>query len=284
MTGAIDVYRDLRTWWLRRGADYWTDDPTDRSGPGWIRVDQLGSDPERLGRIVEDYGDRIGTATRKAAAALLGKRFSAMLAFPPTVAWMQWERVPTVRPDTTWLRFDDRMPTRVAVDEIHATVLADDRLAGSDDCDVLDRQALREHLASTAYDATMGAAIDALHTCERTGTRHLWGNVSLTAVNSALWAADAPDPWARGEALCASRDVLARTQELIACERDDTGPYLVALRKTCCLAYEVESHGYCASCSLVDTEQRLATLPDRIGDAWRDRIRWTDDPGGDDAH
>lgn len=278
MTGAIDIYRDLRTWWLRRGAEYWGEDPTDRSGAGWIRVDALGDDPERLGSIVEAYGELIKTTTRKASAALLGKRFSAMLAFPPTVAWMQWHRVPTVVPDRTWIRFDDGIPTRVAVDDVHATVLAGDPLARAGDCDVAAPDALRERLATTAYDATMGAAIDAIHRCERTGTRHLWGNVSLTAINSALWAADAPDPWDRGAALCASRTVLARTQDLLPCERDDTGPYLVALRKTCCLAYEVESHGYCASCSLVDADERLATLPDRIGDAWRDRIRWDDEP------
>ncbi|MEM8706379.1 MAG: (2Fe-2S)-binding protein [Actinomycetota bacterium] len=137
--------------------------------------------------------------------------------------------------------------------------------------------ALREHLAATAYDATMTAAIDAIHRCERTGTRHLWGNVALTAINSALWAADAADPWKRGRALFESREVMTRTQDLVECERDDTGPYLVALRKTCCLAYEVASHGYCASCNLVDADDRLESLTVKIGDAWRDRIRWEDD-------
>ncbi|MEM8705903.1 MAG: (2Fe-2S)-binding protein [Actinomycetota bacterium] len=277
MAGAIEIYRDLRTWWLRRGADYWTEDPTDRSGDGWIRVDELGDDPDRLGSIVAAYGELIQTGTRKASAALLAKRFSAMLAFPPTVAWMQWERVPTVRPDETWIRFDDGIPVRVAVDRVHAVVRADDPLAGADDCDVGTSEEIREHLATTAYDATMTAAIDAIHRCERTGTRHLWGNVALTAINSALWAADAPEPWTRGRTLFESRDVMVRTQDLVECHRPDTGPYLVALRKTCCLAYEVKSHGYCASCNLVDADERLESLTVKIGDAWRDRIRWEDD-------
>ncbi|MEO0494484.1 MAG: (2Fe-2S)-binding protein [Actinomycetota bacterium] len=277
MSGALDVYRDLRTWWLRRGVDYWTEDPTDRTGDGWIRVDRLGDDRAQLDAIVAEYAAHLGVSDRKAAASLLAKRLSAMLVFPPTVAWMQWERVPTVVPESTWLRFDNGLPLRVAVDHVHATVRPDDPLADADDCDTLPAPELGEHLAATAYDQTMASVIDTIHTRFRTGTRHLWGNVALTAINSALWSGDAASPWDRGRTLFESRPHLVRTQDVLACDRADTGPYLAARRKTCCLAYEVESHGYCASCSLLDEPERTDTLTTRIGDAWRDRIRWDDD-------
>ncbi|NQY57892.1 MAG: (2Fe-2S)-binding protein [Ilumatobacteraceae bacterium] len=53
---------------------------------------------------------------------------------------------------------------------------------------------------------------------------------------------------------------------------DDVDAFTLALRRTCCLAYETP-HGYCASCSLLDCDERVADLTVRIGDAWRDRDR-----------
>lgn len=273
--GASAIVADLRDAWAQRGTDWWTEDPTDRAGDGWIRIDQLGADPERLGHIVVGYQRLVQAATRKAGAALLAKRLTSILVLPPTVAWLSWHRVPTLLPDETWIQFHPKLgPIRLAVKQVQGMVLAEDPLASSPDCVVAETDdELREHLAATTYDATMGAVIEAIATKERTGRRHLWGNVALVAVNSAMWAGNGTDPWGRGRQLCESRRVLNDTQRVVPCERSDAGEFLLALRSTCCLAYEVESHGYCASCSLLDYDDRVANLTSTIGDLWRDRAR-----------
>ncbi|MEM7139661.1 MAG: (2Fe-2S)-binding protein [Actinomycetota bacterium] len=270
---SLEVWRDLREWWLQRGVDYWTDDPTDRSGEGWVRVDAFGDDPQRLRSFVDAYGERISVDDTKAAAALLAKRLSSMLAFPPTVAWMRWNRVPRVTPETAWVRFNENVPDRVAVEAPRMWVLADDDAAGADDVDVVDEDGLLEALATSSFDETMSSVIDPINAVIRTGSRHLWGNLALVAINSALWAGDSHDPWGKGARLLAARAPLARTLDAEPAQRADTGSFLVALRKTCCLAYENVEHGYCASCSLLDRDERLVDLTRRIGDQWRDRPR-----------
>ena len=117
----------------------------------------------------------------------------------------------------------------------------------------------------------MGALIDGFHAAERTGRRHLWGNLGLTAVNSALWCTQRPDSWDDGPRLLAVDERLDRTVDVLPAERPDAGRFLVALRKTCCMAYADADHGYCASCSLLDRDERIDDLTVRIGDAWRDR-------------
>ncbi len=75
----------------------------------------------------------------------------------------------------------------------------------------------------------------------RTGRRHWWGNLALTAVNSALWSADAVaagrDPWEDGRRLEASHPKLAPTLEVVDAGHAEASPFLVAMRKTCCLTY-----------------------------------------------
>lgn len=270
--GAVDVLLALRARWLERGVDWWGEDPTSLDGDGWVRVDELAADPGRISTLVDDWARTHRIEHRKGAASLLVKRLGSILAFPPTVAWMNWRQVPSIRPDGVWLRFAPGGPTRLAVPEPEALVLADDALVGGEGVTVAaDVEALRVHLHATAYDATLGALIDGFHAAERTGTRHLWGNLALTAVNSALWCTQRPDSWNDGEHLLGTDERLARTLDVVPAERPDTGPFLVALRKTCCLAYVDLDHGTCASCSLLDRDERIDDLTVRIGDAWRDR-------------
>jgi hypothetical protein len=271
VNGAVQILLDLRDRWAERGVDWWSSEPTERAGDGWVRIDELAADPERIGALVTGWGSAHGIDARKAAASLFAKRLGSILSFPPTVAWMAWRRVPTVRPETTWLRFVDDEPVRLAVDEPQALVRADDPLVGAAGVDVADEAALVEHLRRTAYEATMGTLIDGVHAAERTGRRHLWGNLGLTAINSALWSAPVTEAWGDGRRLLQSDDRLARTIDVLEARRPDTGPFLVALRKTCCLAYADDDHGYCASCSLLDREDRIEDLTVRIGNAWRDR-------------
>jgi hypothetical protein len=269
--GAVQVLLDLRERWSERNVDWWSDDPTRMDGDGWLRVDELAADPERIAGLVDAWSEAHGITDRKAAASLLVKRLGSIVAFPPTVAWMSWRRVPTIRPDGLWLRFDGGVPDRIAIPEPGAAVLAGDDLVGGPGVTVLDEAGLLEHLEANAYRATMGTLIDGVHTAERTGRRHLWGNLALTAVNSALWCAQRDDPWTDGRALVAADHRLERTLEVLDAERSDTGPFLVALRRTCCLAYADDDHGWCASCSLLDREARVVDLTERIGNAWRDR-------------
>ncbi|MFN3217367.1 MAG: hypothetical protein ACE367_12805 [Acidimicrobiales bacterium] len=270
-TGAVRVLLDLRERWSERGVDWWSEDPTSLDGDGWVRTDLLAADPERIASLVDAWADVHEITDRKAAASLLVKRLGSIVAFPPTVAWMSWRRVPTIRPDALWLRFDGGVPDRLAIPVPEAAVLAGDALAGAPGVTVLEDLELLAHLESTAYRATMGTLIDGFHAAERTGRRHLWGNLALTAVNSALWCAHRDDPWSDGRALLAADDQLGRTLEVLPAERPDTGPFLVALRRTCCMAYADEDHGLCASCSLLDRDARIDDLTERIGNAWRDR-------------
>jgi hypothetical protein len=270
--GAVQVLLDLRARWSERGVDWWGEDPTTLDGDGWVRVDELAADPAIISSLVDGWADAHGIHNRKAAASLLVKRLGSILAFPPTVAWMNWQRVPTILPDGTWLRLTTAGPDRLAVPEPTALVLEDDPLAGASDVSVAATTGqLLEHLHATSYDATMGAVIDGFHAAERTGRRHLWGNLALTAVNSALWCTDRSESWDDGRELLDSDQRLARTIDVVPADRPDTGPFLVALRKTCCMAYADEDHGWCASCSLLDRDDRIADLTERIGDAWRDR-------------
>lgn len=272
MSGAVDVLLDLRARWAPRGVDWWSEDPTSLDGSGWVRADELARDPQRISALVDDWAGAYGIEHRKAAASLLVKRLGSILAFPPTVAWLNWRRVPTVRPDGVWLRFGAGGPERLALPAPDVLVLADDALAGGDGVTVAtDPADLLEHLWATAYDETMGALIDGFHVAERTGTRHLWGNLALTAVNSALWCTGRADAWNDGRSLLERDRRMARTVSIVPAHRPDTGPFLVALRTTCCLAYEDGDHGTCASCSLLDRDERIDDLTQRIGDAWRDR-------------
>jgi hypothetical protein len=184
---------------------------------------------------------------------------------------MSWRRVPTLRAEGLWLRFEGGEPKRLAVPEPEAAVLAGDDLAGSEAIAVLGEPELLGHLHATAYDDAMGTLIDGFHAAERTGRRHLWGNLALTAVNSALWCTHRADAWDDGPRLLDTDRRLDRTIDVLPAERPDTGHFLVALRKTCCLAYADEDHGTCASCSLLDRDERIDDLTVRIGDAWRDR-------------
>lgn len=271
--GAVQVLLDLRDRWLLRGVDWWSDDPTRMEGGGWIRLDDLTADPDRIRDAVSGYGDALGVDDRKAAASLLVKRLGSILAFPPTVAWMDWRRVPTMLPDRVWMRFADGKPARICVPDPEVRVLADDPLAGRAGVFVADEDALMDRLLADAYTGTMGSIFDAVHRVERTGRRHLWGNLALTAINSSIWCTRNPDPWADGWRLLQSRTELARTAETLPRDDEDAGRYLVALRKTCCMAYADPGHGYCASCSLLDRDERIEDLTVRIGEAWRNRRR-----------
>ncbi|MEM9514901.1 MAG: (2Fe-2S)-binding protein [Actinomycetota bacterium] len=272
MSGALAVYEQLRERWQLRGLDYWTTDPTDRAGDDWFRVSEIDAEPARLDALIAAFGARAETDNTKAAASLLGKRISSLIPFPATVTWMRARRVPIMRPDTTWVQFVDGAAARVAVDDIAAWVLANDELAGAPDCIVVDDDTMLDHLATVLYEQTMSAVIDALHRHARTGRRHLWGNLALPAINSALWAGEAPDPWTDGRRLLDRLEPVRPTVELLDAERTDADPFTLALRRTCCLAYETP-HGYCASCSLLDRDERIIDLTARIGDAWRDRDR-----------
>jgi hypothetical protein len=270
--GAVQVLLDLRERWLVRGVDWWSDDPTERPGHGWIRVDEFAGDADRISTAVDAWADTHSITHRKAAASLLVKRLGSILAFPPTVAWMNWQRVPTLRPDGVWLRLGAGGPERLAMPEPEVVVLDGDPLVGAPGVSVAASSSeLLGHLRATAYEATMGMVIDGFNAAERTGSRHLWGNLALTAVNSALWCTDRAESWADGAELLASDERLARTLEVVPAERPDTGSFLVALRKTCCLAYADGDHGTCASCSLLDRDDRIVDLTERIGNAWRDR-------------
>jgi hypothetical protein len=268
---ATTILLDLRERWADRGVDWWSEDPTTLTGSGWVRIDELAADPERIRDLVGAWATTHRIEHRKAAASLLVKRLGSILAFPPTVAWMSWRRVPTISPTATYLRFVDGQPVRLAIPEPRAVVAPDDPLAVAPDIDTADALGLLDHLRVTAYEATMGALIDAFHSVERTGRRHLWGNLGLTAVNSALWSAPRAQAWDDGRALVDSDVRLARTLEILDADRPDTGRFLVALRRTCCMAYADDDHGYCASCSLLDRGERITDLTTRIGDAWRDR-------------
>lgn len=266
---AIDAYRQLGDRWAARSAPLFGTTPTEREGDGWIRVADFAADPERLRSVVAAFGPQITVHDKpKAAAALLSKRLGGLLAFPATVGFMSRRRVIRLVPEHTWVRFTDGIPDRAAISEPYAWVSATDRLAGAVDCEVVDEAAQLERLAATAYEATMGTIISALHTVFRTGRRHLWGNLSLAAINSALYCPDGPDPWGDGRRLVAALPTVEPTVDLVPCERDD-GPFTLALRTTCCLAYEREDHGYCASCSLLDRDERIDDLSVSIGDLWR---------------
>jgi hypothetical protein len=270
--GAVEVLLDLRRRWLERGVDWWSADPTQLDGDGWVRVDELAADAPRISSLVDGWATTHGIEHRKAAASLLVKRLGSIVAFPPTVAWMNWQRVPTIRPDRLWLRFGSQGPERLAIPEPEVVVLDGDPLVGGPGVSVAASPAdLLDHLHATAYDATMGALIDGFHAAERTGSRHLWGNLALTAVNSALWCTNRPESWSDGRELLHSDDRLTRTLDVVPADRPDTGPFLVALRKTCCMAYADPDHGWCASCSLLDRDDRIDDLTERIGNAWRDR-------------
>lgn len=269
--GGVRVLLDLRDRWSERGVDWWSHDPTTLDGDGWVRVDELAADHDRIAAVVTSWAAVHGIDDRKAAASLLVKRLGSILAFPPTVAWMTWRRVPTIRPDGVWLRFTAGGPDRLAIPEPAARVGHRDELAGSPGISTATDDELVSHLRAGAYDATMGALIDGFHAAERTGRRHLWGNLALTAVNSALWCTQRPDAWSDGRALLGTDIRLGRTLEVLEADRPDTGPFLVALRKTCCMAYADADHGWCASCSLLDRDARVVDLTERIGNAWRDR-------------
>ena len=134
---AVQVLLDLRDRWLERGVDWWSEDPTSRPGDGWVRVDELAADTDRIERLVTAWQESHGIDGRKAAASLLVKRRGSIIAFPPTVAWMNWRRVPTLRPDGVWLRLQEGEPRRLAVPDPEAAVLPDDPLADAEGIQVL---------------------------------------------------------------------------------------------------------------------------------------------------
>ncbi|HSL59777.1 MAG TPA: (2Fe-2S)-binding protein [Acidimicrobiales bacterium] len=261
---AVDVLRRLRVRWAARGVELVREDPTDRSGAGWVAVADL-ADPDRARAAAADYGAAHGIADPKAAASLLGKRLGSVLAFPATVAWMAERHVPDLSPDRTWLRFVDGTPTTFAVAEPRGWASPERAGAGVEAVD--DPARLRARLLDVDYDAAVGPLLDALATAVRMGRRHLWGNLALVAVNSAIWVPEAPDPWGDADALLAERPDLARTLDVRDAHDDRVGPFRVALRRTCCMAYADPDHGYCASCSLVDHDERLARLPGQLADA-----------------
>lgn len=261
---AVDVLGRLRARWLARGVELLRSDPTDRSGEGWVAVADL-ADPDRAGGAARAYGAAHGIDDPKAAASLLGKRLGSLLAFPATVAWMAERHVPDLTPATTWLRFADGTPSMLAVDEPHGWAPPDRAGAGVDP--VADPDRLRAVLLDTAYDGAVGPLLDALAAAVRMGRRHLWGNLALVAVNSAIWVPEAPGRWIDADVLLADRPDLARTLEVVDGHDERVGPFRVALRRTCCMAYADPDHGYCASCSLVDRDERLDRLPGQLADA-----------------
>jgi ferric iron reductase protein FhuF len=264
--GAAVVYADVRRRWLDKGVELMAEDPTDRPGDGWVRISGLCERPDLLADLVTSFGEVTGVEQRKAAASLLVKRLSSLLAFPATVAWRLWRRVPDLSADNAWVRIGSGRPDHIAFDEARVWVGPDDELRGPGV--IVERELpLPERLLVSAYEDGLGRVIDAVNRSERTGSRHLWGNLALTTVNSALWAGASPEAWHDGEQLCARRTELARTLEILESERHDTGTFAVALRRTCCMAYADPGHGYCESCSLLDHDERVDNLTHLIGDA-----------------
>ena len=191
----------------------------DRVGAGG----RAGRRPGAHRSVVTGWQRTHGIDDRKAAASLLVKRLGSIIAFPPTVAWMSWRRVPALRADGLWLRFEGGEPKRLAVPAPEVAVLEGDDLAGSDDIVVLGERELLDHLHATVYDDAMGTLIDGFHAGERTGRRHLWGNLALTAVNSALWCTHRADAWADGPRLLDTDRRLGRTIDVLPAERPDAG-------------------------------------------------------------
>lgn len=234
-------------------------------GTRGTRLTALLADEVALSDLVIRTCARHDTEDRSVGASFLLGHLAWRVTGPLAIAYLEHRRVPAVDPGTVLIGFDEAgepQPPTFATPAFHA--LPDDPAADHPDAVVVGEMAeLRRALRDTIAGA-LGGLVAALKPWARRSDRVQWGELSDT-VASSLWVAgrelgDEPRGVREAELVLDGTPPFTGTANFVqvthagsTCAR--------RVRNTCCLAYRLDDHGYCASCPLEDEQTR--------GSRWR---------------
>lgn len=252
---------------------------TDDEGElGWIAAEDLLDRPDGLMRLVRTAGpDRFRSTDQNLVLAQVAREAVAALATAAVHTWSCQRRLLDASASNVLLR-DGEIAVVAALRTPTLAVLPEDPLARQPGVEVVDEPTMFRRLLTRtlgyplspgpspprrpAQVAAIAAVIAALRRLVRSGDRHLWGSVALAAVNALTHASHLTGERARSDldALVSARPDLERTVELVTTHDPRGQPITFAIRRTCCLLYKLPDGRQCATCSLVDRDNRLASL------------------------
>jgi hypothetical protein len=213
---------------------------------GWVPATAL-TRPEGLAILLKAASHR-WNAPPHAAATLAWKSYSYWASLPVVLSWAAARRVPLATAQHTYALLHDEAPfLRIGVRDVPFAVLPDDpaaQLAGSV---VVDSEAaLLAILREVLLDEHLYPLLDALRSEVHVGRRTLLGSVASGISYGVIRAGSA----VRG----GPEDVLAEL--LGSLELDDlvdvvpTPTGLSVQRKTCCLAFTLDTPKVCSGCCI----------------------------------
>jgi FhuF 2Fe-2S C-terminal domain len=248
---------------------------------GWVCVAELLVDPDRLAPVVDAGCRRFGADDRSLVVAQVGRETIGSLTALAVALWVRQRRLFDLTAANVVLRGHDTA-FEVALLRPALAVLADDPLVGDEGVEVVGEAEMLARLVDGAIGhhlpvgrapsrqprsmAAVAAIIATIRRAVRCGERHLWGTAALAAASAAARLSHTVGPRADHDlaALLAARPDLSRMIELVTVDDAAAPPGTItfALRRTCCLLYQLPDASQCGTCSLRDRELQIARLAD----------------------
>lgn len=259
---------------------------------GWIAASDILRSPRRLEPLIVAASQRFGCQDRKLVLAQIARETIAQITTAAVHTWSHQRRLLDFSAANVMLREGD-LAISAGLRSLRTAVLASDPMAtggpathgsraGGAGIQVLDEGQMLERLlhmtvgnpvprgampeGEPEHVATVATVIAGVRSLVASGDRHLWGSAAL-AVTAALAQAS----HSRGHEAAAAdlgtvfsaRPDLAATVAVIATQDDLGEPLQFAIRRTCCVLYKLREDGMqCATCSLRDREESVASLTD----------------------
>jgi hypothetical protein len=230
---------------------------------GGVRVDALLADGRLFPALTRAAGPRFESDDRALVGAQLVREWVAAITAAAVTTWGRDRRLFDWSARNVLVRSDGTVALRRA----DLLVLPDDELAGLPGVTVTSKQGLLDGLLDGALgrdpgDSAVATVIAAARRAVRSGDRHYWGTVAVTAANTLTTVSHEVGPradWYR-ELILARRPDLARTVEVLTVDDGHGDTVSCARRLTCCLLVKLPGAVQCGTCNLRDRDQCAAAV------------------------